>query len=62
MILAVLLMAYFAIGLLFAVAFAIRGVDRMDATPKTIGFRVIVMPGAAVLWPVLLARWLGAGL
>jgi hypothetical protein len=62
MIPAFLIAAYFLPGALFAIAFVARGIDRIDATPKTIGFRVIAFPGAIALWPVLLSRWIGAGL
>ena len=62
MILAVLVTSYFAVGLLFAIAFVVRGIDRVDGTAKTIGFRLIVLPGATALWPILLARWIGVGL
>jgi hypothetical protein len=51
---------YLGIGLLFAVVFAWRGVGRVDpaAAGGTPGFRVLIVPGAAALWPLLLRRWL----
>lgn len=50
---------YALVGLLFALAFAFRGAGAIDATAKsgTVGFRLLILPGAAVLWPVLLTRW-----
>jgi hypothetical protein len=29
-----------------------------SGTPVTVGARVLFVPGAAVLWPVVLRRWL----
>jgi hypothetical protein len=54
------LMLYAALGFLFGLAFVLRGVQRVDAAAKEtgLGFRLIILPGAAALWPVLLRRWL----
>jgi hypothetical protein len=56
-----LLGVYAAIGILFAIAFVTIGVSRIDSAAKnsTIGFRLIVLPGSALLWPLLLRRWIG---
>ena len=53
---------YAAIGLIFAIAFAARGVDRIDpaAHGSTRGFRLVIIPGVAALWPLLLKRWIQA--
>ncbi|HVQ24191.1 MAG TPA: hypothetical protein VMV01_03395 [Planctomycetota bacterium] len=53
--------AYLAVGLLVAIPFALRGCQRIDpaAATGTWGFRVLIVPGAAALWPLLLRRWLG---
>lgn len=55
-----LAMFYAGIGLLFAVAFVIFGAGRMDESAKgaSVFFRLLILPGAAALWPVLLRRWL----
>ena len=57
-----LMAAYAAAGLIFAVAFVIAGVQRVDhqAQDAPIGFRLIILPGAAALWPALLMRWIHA--
>ena len=57
-----LLTIYCAAGLLFAVPFVWRGVDRIDpvAGQSTRGFRVMIVPGVVALWPWLLLRWLRA--
>ena len=54
--------AYAGIGLLFAVAFLTAGISRVDPLSKGsgIGFRLIILPGVAALWPVLLTRWIRA--
>jgi hypothetical protein len=54
--------AYLAAGVLFAVIFIARGMGRVDpvAQHASWGFRLIVMPGVAALWPLLLARWVRA--
>ncbi len=56
--------AYAAVGIVFALVFAWRGAARIDpaAVGSTRGFRLIILPGSAALWPLLLLRWLrGAG-
>jgi hypothetical protein len=54
-----LLIAYVAIGCAFAIAFVIAGIDRVDPQAKGtgLGFRAIVFPGVAALWPWLAYRW-----
>ena len=51
---------YILAGLLFAIAFVLKGVDKIDETAAgaSWGFRVIIIPGTAVFWPLLLKRWL----
>jgi hypothetical protein len=50
---------YAAAGTIFAVPFAIRGVTRVDplgaGSPWT--FRLLIVPGTIVFWPLLLLRW-----
>jgi len=50
---------YLAIGLAFAVPFAMRGARRIDpaASSGTVGFRLLILPGATLLWPWMLYRW-----
>ena len=52
------LAVYAAIGLLFAAAFVTRGMHRVDpaAIGAPIGFRLIILPGVAILWPWLRTR------
>lgn len=55
-----LAMVYAGVGLLFAIFFVLIGVGRMDASAKgtPVFFRLLILPGAAALWPLLLVRWL----
>ena len=57
-----LLEAYSAVGLLFAIAFVTTGIGQVDPISKGsgLGFRLIILPGVAALWPVLLTRWIRA--
>jgi hypothetical protein len=54
------LAAYAAAGVVFAIAFVLFGISRVDpvAEHSHIGFRLIITPGVAALWPLLLSRWL----
>jgi len=51
--------AYSAAGLLFAAVF-VFGVQRLDseAQGSGIGFRLLIAPGVAALWPLFLSRWI----
>ena len=55
-----LLEAYAAIGLLFACIFVAVGIIQVDPLSRGsgIGFRLIILPGVAALWPVMLKRWI----
>lgn len=53
---------YALFGIVTAVAFVIFGVARvlpLSAT-MTAGARILILPGAAALWPYVLMRWLKA--
>ena len=52
-----LLVAYAAVGSLVALAFVIVGVTRVQPMPVTVGARILLLPGAFVLWPLVVARW-----
>lgn len=49
---------YLGFGSLFALAFLWRGLARLDplAGEGTRGFRLLIFPGCAALWPWLLVR------
>jgi hypothetical protein len=53
---------YVLAGLGVALAFVTFGVAKVlpISTSFTAGARLLLLPGAAALWPYVLARWLGA--
>ena len=55
--------AYAVVGALFAVLFVSVGIGRVDPSAASAGwgFRALVAPGCAALWPVLLMRWIIGG-
>ena len=57
-----LLAAYLAAGVLFCVAFQLRGLPLVDPTARGcgLGFRILISPGVMALWPWLALRWLRA--
>jgi hypothetical protein len=55
--------AYALAGVAFAVPFVIRGAGVLEPVARegTWGFRLLILPGSATLWPYLLYRWWRAG-
>jgi len=56
--------AYFVVGCVVALAVVVAGLGRLDpvAAHGTWGFRLLVVPGLAALWPLILHRVvMGAG-
>ena len=55
----IILSSYLCVGAICGIAFAWRGADRID--PATHGaplmFRLLILPGAIALWPILTLRW-----
>jgi hypothetical protein len=51
---------YLGLGLVFALCFAFAGAGRIDpaARSSTPGFRLLIVPASAALWPLLARRWL----
>src|SRR3990172_6038883 len=51
--------AYLLAGLIFAIPFVLVGAGRIDPAARhgTWGFRLLILPGAAALWPLLAWRW-----
>jgi hypothetical protein len=50
---------YACIGLVFSLALVTIGVKRVDAQAvgSSLGFRLLIFPGCAAFWPLLLRRW-----
>jgi hypothetical protein len=54
-----LLTTYAVAGTAFAIPFAIRGVARIDplGAGSPWSFRLLIVPGTIIFWPLLLVRW-----
>jgi hypothetical protein len=57
-----LLALYAVLGAATALAFVTFGIARVlpAGTPVTLGARALLIPGAALLWPYVLLRWIKA--
>ena len=55
-----LLALYGLIGLAVSVAFVAVGITQVLPASFTFGARLLLLPGAAALWPYVLMRWLRA--
>lgn len=62
-VLLILVAAYLAAGVLFAVVFLARGIHRVDHATQgaPLGFYLLVFPGVTALWPLMLLKWRHAG-
>ena len=62
MVLIDLLALYAVVGAAIALAFVTFGIARVlpAGTPVTLGARVLLLPGAVLLWPYVLLRWVKA--
>ncbi len=51
---------YAAAGLLFGLLFVIVGAGRLDPNARgaSIGFRILILPGLLVFWPLFAYRWI----
>lgn len=51
---------YLVVGILFGIVFVTRGVQTIDHAAEGTGwgFRLIILPGVAAFWPLLLGRWI----
>ena len=56
------LVLYAVVGAVSALAFVTFGIARVlpAGTPVTLGARVLLLPGAVLLWPYVLLRWVKA--
>src|SRR5215831_18449906 len=50
---------YLICGLVFSIPFALIGTGKIDphAAHGSWGFRLLIIPGAILLWPLLSLRW-----
>lgn len=51
---------YVAVGLVAGLAFVIFGVTSVQSAPVTVGARILLLPAATALWPLVLSRWFKA--
>jgi len=51
---------YVGLGIVTAIAFVTFGVTTVARASMTVGARILLLPGATVLWPYVLGRWLKA--
>ena len=51
---------YLVLGVLFVIPFLIKGLNKIDegAHGSTISFKIIIIPGVIVFWPLLLKKWM----
>ena len=49
---------YVAAGLVAGLAFVTFGVTAVQSAPVTVGARILLLPAATALWPLVLSRWL----
>jgi len=54
------LVLYLAIGIAIGAAFVLFGATRVFPHPVSVtaGARILLLPGASLLWPWVLRRWL----
>jgi hypothetical protein len=55
--------SYLLLGIGFGSAFVAFGVQRLDPAARATSylFRLLILPGAVALWPLLAAKWLRSG-
>ena len=58
----IIVLIYLLLGVLFVIPFLVKGLTKVDegAHGGTIGFKIIIIPGVVVFWPVLLNKWIKA--
>ena len=63
-ILLIIAAVYLLMGVLFVIPFLIKGLNKVDegAHGSTFGFKIIIIPGVIVFWPVLLSKWMKSNL
>lgn len=56
-------LGYVGVGLVFGLFFITKGLAILDPVAKgaPVGFRLLMLPGSAALWPLLLTKLLRTG-
>jgi hypothetical protein len=52
-----LLAGYVVVGIAAALAFVTVGIVQVQPMSVTVGARILLLPGAFVLWPLVVSRW-----
>ena len=60
----IIVAVYLLLGVLFVIPFLMKGLNKVDegANGSMIGFKIIIIPGVIVFWPVLLSKWMKSNL
>ena len=60
----IIVAVYLLLGVVFVIPFLMNGLNKIDegAHGSTIGFKIIIVPGVIVFWPVLLSKWMKSNL
>jgi len=55
----ILIGVYLSLGVLFSVPFLFKRIQQSDPAARgaSLGFRLIILPGVVLLWPLLARRW-----
>ena len=58
----IVLLGYLLCGLAVGVPFVLRGADRVDEAARgtSLGFRLLILPGTVLLWPLMAGKWIKA--
>ena len=58
----IIILIYLIAGAVFVVPFLMKGLTKVDESAHggTIGFKIIIIPGVIVFWPMLLSKWMKA--
>lgn len=53
---------YLLCGFVFALVFIFIGLNKVDegAHGSSVGFKIIIIPGTMIFWPILLKKWISA--
>lgn len=59
----IIVLTYLLLGVLFVIPFLWKGLTKVDegAHGGSVGFKIIIIPGVIVFWPVLLSKWMKSG-
>lgn len=50
---------YLLLGLIFGLFFLVKGIHKIDETASdaSLGFKLIILPGITLLWPIMFFKW-----